>query len=268
MAAALKEVPAGQRPLAEQLLHAADRRQRSIAMAFEDFASDIREGDVYRAHELLASLERLLGKDHPRLGDARKLMAANDQWVEQGRDYFKALSAVREHTEQYWHYYGKEAMETLGPVRPRPAHRWVAVAPTSETEPQTWRIHELDGAPPKGWAGFEFDDSAWKKAPGPIKGNVWGSAQILLRRVFEVDEPDVPRLRVLLKLGRGHTADVYLNGTRVAEVVRGESPRSYARIVLSDGATDLLKKGRNVLAVHCTAEKKGEIVDAGLDKSR
>jgi hypothetical protein len=268
MVAAVKGIPAGQKALGEQLTRAADRRQRGIAMALEDFASDIREGDVYRAHELLASLERLLGKSHPRLADAQKLMAANDRWVEAGRDYFKALSAVREQTEQYWQYYGKEAMATLGPVRPRPVRRWVALAATSEAEPQTWRIHEPGAAPPKGWPDPKFGDGGWKKVPGPIKGNVWKGKQILLRRAFEVDDPDVPRLRLLLKLGRGHTADVYLNGTLVAEVVRAESPRSYGRIVLSDGATDRLKKGRNVLAIHCEAEKKGELVDAGLEKGR
>ena len=261
---------------ANQLAEAAKRQKRSVELTLRAVENHIREGDVYRASELLKSLERLLGKDCPELADVQKLLAANDRWVEEGRKYYEAWSTLRDYTWQYWHFYGQQAKDMLerdGP--PRVPAMWTTIAEISEKTPQTWKALQLgkgDTPPtlPKDWFTPGFDDSAWANAPGPMhagkgKGTEWTTRDILLRRTFALAEPSYTALRLKLRSEKGQVARVYLNGTLVAEAHDG-ARGGYASIPLDGEAARLLKSGRNTLAVHCAntaGQRQG--LDLGME---
>ena len=281
-----KDLPAEQKRLADQLAEAATNQRRSVALTLEAIDSNVREADVYRAAEQLKSLERLLGKDDPRLAEAQELMAKNEQWIETGREYYKAWSALRDFTWQYWHHYGRLATTAMEEVVPPLPRQWETLAATSEDQPQTWRAHqwgEMKADPPtddalpeklRGFGGKDFDDSKWTAMAGPIsdrapKGKpAWKTRHILLRRTFAVERPRRATLRVRLGGGRDCVTEVYLNGTKVLQAVRGPS-RGYEGIELSPAAARLLVKGDNVLAVHCRrGERLGRPLDVGLERAR
>jgi len=277
---------AEQKRLGDQLGAAAERHTQSVALALRAIKSNVREGDVYRASELLKSLERLLGKDDPQLSAVQKLVADNDRWVEEGRKYYQAWSTLKDYTWQYWHYYGRQAKDLLERVGPPPVSKdWHALVETSEKTPQTWRVFQWDGADTKapqddptrgklkGWHKPGFDDSAWPACPGPMqsrrgKGTVWSSRHILLRKAFVLSEPDYSQLRLKLLSQRGQVAEVHLNGVLVARAFEG-ARRRYAVVPLGGGAASLLKKGRNCIAVHCSnAGGRGQSLDVGLQGAR
>jgi hypothetical protein len=263
-------------PRARQLAEATKRQRRSVELTLRALEGHIREGDVYRASELLKSLERLLGKDCPELADAQKLMAANGRWVEEGRKYYEAWSALRDYTWQYWHFYGQQAkdmLERIGP--PRAPAIWTTVVEASEKTPQAWKALQLghgDAAPdlPKGWFTPGFDDAAWADSPGPMhavrgKGTAWTTRDILLRRTFTLSEPNYAELRLKLRSEEGQVVRVYLNGVLVAEAFDG-ARRGYASIPLDNEAAGLLRKGENCLAVHGTsAAGQRQNLDLGLE---
>ena len=114
--AALGRLTPEHKRFAGQLATAARLQRESVAFALRDFRSSIEEGDAYRASELLKSLERRIGKDNPELAAPQKLMAANEQWVEEGSKYYTAWSTLRDYTWQYWHYYGHRAKGLLADV--------------------------------------------------------------------------------------------------------------------------------------------------------
>ena len=96
----------------------------------------------------------------------------------------------------------------------------------------------------------------------------WKTRHILLRRTFAVERPRRATLRVRLAGGRDCVTEVYLNGTKVLQAVRGPS-RGYEGIELSPAAARLLVKGDNVLAVHCRrGERLGRPLDVGLERAR
>jgi hypothetical protein len=278
------ELPADRKRLADQLARATDRRRRSVELTLGRIEHLVGEGDVYHASEILKGLERLLGKDDARLSAARELMAKNEQWVATGRDYYKAWSALRDFTWQYWHYYGRRATAALEQVAVPACRQWRPVAETSEKAPQAWRAHlwgDLETDPPQtdpawrkleGWHRPGFDDSKWTPMPAPVRqarpgAKGWGTRHILLRRTFAADETAFAALRVRLSAGRDCRTEVYLNGRKILHAVRGPN-RGYAAIELPQAAAALLKKGRNLLAVHCRREKRGGgPLDIGLDEA-
>ena len=144
----------------------------------------------------------------------------------------------------------------------------VAVAPASEGgTAQTWSytFQQPDG---DAWTGGDFDASSWKtgkagfgtaSTPNTNVHTTWDTGDIWLRRTFTYDGGDLadPQLRI----HHDENATVYLNGTKVAEVP-GYSG-SYSDLPL-DLPAGLLKKGQNVLAVHCHQTEGGQYIDVGL----
>ncbi|MGB2824103.1 MAG: DUF6288 domain-containing protein [Phycisphaerae bacterium] len=272
-------VPAGERELAAQLGKAFERQKTSVALSLEAFQRSIDGRDVYRASEALRSLEKLLGKDDPLLADARETMAENERWVETGKEYSEAWTKLKDFAWQYWHYYGVRAaavLEDVGTVHPA---RWDALVPTSEHVAQTWKVHQWGDAKAespkadpaweklKGWQTAEFDDSKWAEGPGPVgdrDGIRWQGRHLLLRKTFTLKRSPRAKLRLRLMSSRDCVTAVYLNGVKVAEVVRGPQRSKYGEIPLADAASKLLKKGPNVLAVHCRKGGRGGDLDVGL----
>jgi len=122
------------------------------------------------------------------------------------------------------------------------------------------------GAAPTGWHKVGFDDAAWASSAGPVgsvevcKGKLH-TREGLFRVTFNAADPTkYRRLRVdclILKTG-----EVYLNGEKILSVGEGnaKTPTQFRSYELKDTATQLLRKGPNVLAVKVTGAK-----DCGFD---
>jgi hypothetical protein len=143
------------------------------------------------------------------------------------------------------------------------------LVPTSETVPQQWRYTLAE--PPAGWFAPEFDDSTWQegvggfgrhKTPGAVVRTEWTTSDIWLRRSFDLTEVPAQGELVLL-IHHDEDAEVYLNGKRLAQL--SGYLTSYTAVPLSaDGLGRLLRKGKNVLAVHCHQTTGGQYIDVGL----
>jgi len=140
------------------------------------------------------------------------------------------------------------------------------VLPDSRKTPQLWRITERK--PADNWLDIAFDDSKWKEAkggfgtegtPGIHLGTRWGSRDIWMRRYFGLDE--IPT-KVMLQIHHDEDAEIYINGTLVAEF-RGYI-REYTEVDISQNAVNVLQTGRNTIAIHCRNTGGGQYIDAGL----
>jgi hypothetical protein len=142
------------------------------------------------------------------------------------------------------------------------------VALTSETKPQTWRY--ATEKPADEWFAVDFDDAAWqegpggfgtKRTPGAIVGTEWNGSNIWLRREFSLDE--VPAGEIFLRLHHDDAVEVYINGQLAAK--RSGHVGNY-ELILADNSKgeSLLRKGRNVIAVHCHQDRGGQFIDVGV----
>lgn len=265
----------GSKQLAE-IRQAASARKKSVALALESFERNIEEGDVYRSSELLKSLERLLGTDAPALAEARKTMAANEQWVASGKRYYEAWAEMQEIATEYWTYYGRRASKEMLGVDPVMPIAWDKLVPTSAKADRTWKVHHPAGGVDAragalaGWCKPGYDDSKWTDAKGPIREKRRrrredGKPQhILARQAFAVGDVSYAKARLILALSaRDCVVDVYLNGTKVARIVR--RPHKPDPINLTRAAAGLLKPGKNTLAVHCILKTPSARLGRGLD---
>jgi hypothetical protein len=141
------------------------------------------------------------------------------------------------------------------------------LAATSERQPQTWSY--VFAQPGENWAQPGFDASAWKSGPGgfgtkitpgAVVGTVWDTADIWLRREFDV--PDRKFEEVVVRLHHDEDVTVYLNGVKVLELKDYTS--QYGEQPLSSEGLAALKPGKNVLAVHCHQTGGGQYLDVGL----
>ena len=148
-----------------------------------------------------------------------------------------------------------------------PAPREVVVAATSEREPQTYRF--TTSQPADGWEQPEFDASGWKTGPGGLgtEGTpgarvrtTWNTPDIWLRRTVTLDPANLHALG--LRIHHDEDATVYLNGVKVAELSGYVS--EYADLPLDEAAKKAVRKGENVIAVHCKQTGGGQYVDVGI----
>jgi len=132
----------------------------------------------------------------------------------------------------------------------------------------TWRYHaRLRDAEPlaPGWAA-DFDDAAWKQAPGPLSRDAKAPLTVprgahwqYVRIAFNLGTTELTTLKLLYTNPRRRAnAVAYLNGQPVAFL--DEAPAEYRSVDLSPAALKLLRKGRNVLAVRSS----GQEFDIGL----
>jgi len=279
-----EDLSAEDKRFARQLATAAAQERESVKLTLARFASVIDEGDVYRASELLKSLQRRLGDDAPQLAAARERMAKNEQWVDVGRDYYKAFAGLKEMAEQYWHQYGKQAAAATEGVHLPVPRLWEPLVPAAEQGKAPWRASyagrfEDGAAAPQAAAKSTaplreagFDDTGWEEVvlparPGRGKGPGWNGPDLLLRTTFPLKETGFRDVRLRLSAPRDSVTQVFLNGSRVLNAVRGTGRR--AAMIDLPGAAGLLRKGRNLLAVHCRrTEPARDSLDVGLDATR
>lgn len=206
-----------------------DRTVREVENALD-------EGDPYRASEQYRALTRLLGEDEETIQSlAKRFEDGTVQWhVRMGAQYYQAWHDLRAFGFQSWIPYGITAKPLVGDVPPLRPRVWQTLAATSKEAPGAW--------------------SVWP-AVGPVSG----------RRSFNVQTTDYVALRIRVQSPRNAHTRVRLNGTLVADVVRGQRS-GYAKIALDDSALALLREGGNTLEIDSTsAGSGGNALDVGLD---
>jgi hypothetical protein len=123
--------------------------------------------------------------------------------------------------------------------------------------------------PQDNWFAAGFNDAGWKtgaaafgtaNTPGIILGTEWKTPDIWVRRTFELDKAEAST--VFLSIIHDEDAEVYLNGVKAAELTGHTG--SYTLVPVSLQAQKALKKGTNVLAIHCRQTAGGQSIDAGL----
>jgi beta-galactosidase len=140
-----------------------------------------------------------------------------------------------------------------------------ALAKTSEDEPQAWRF--VTESPATGWEKADFNDASWQQGKGGFGsretpnaniGTEWTTGDIWLRREFQAASDSKHPL--VLRIFHDEDAEVFLNGTKIA-TTKGHVT-SYIDIAVMQ--KDVLKSGRNVLAIHCKQKTGGQFIDAGI----
>jgi len=148
------------------------------------------------------------------------------------------------------------------------ALQWVTVVPTAPEGHHEWCY--TTEQPPAEWATPAFDDSAWQTGragfgradtPGAHVATEWHSSDIWLRTSFELAGEPVSNL-ALLNFHHDEDMTVYLNGERILE--RHGYVTRYQTELLPTQAVRLLRKGTNVLAVHCHQTGGAQYIDLGL----
>lgn len=145
-----------------------------------------------------------------------------------------------------------------------------AVVPTSEHQPQRWRI--TTDQPLDRWTDPAFDDSSWPLAPGgfgtpgtpgAVVGTRWDTPSIWARRLFDLDEVDGGSPgNLFLRIHHDEDAEVFINGVHAVSL--SNYTTEYEDHPLPPAAVAALKKGQNVLAVHCRQTRGGQYIDAGI----
>ena len=122
--------------------------------------------------------------------------------------------------------------------------------------------------PGDGWEKTGFDDSSWKsgqdgfgagETPGIRVGTKWITSDIWMRRTITFDK--VPAEPVLY-LFHDEDAEIYLNGALLTQLT-GYTTR-YHRVPVPPNKRNAIKKGANVLAVHCRQTIGGQGIDVHL----
>ncbi len=143
------------------------------------------------------------------------------------------------------------------------------ILPTGESAPYTARYTFTK--PDAGWEKSDFDAKGWKTGPGPFGDNAesrtrWLSSKtdpngIHIRREFTYDGKTDPD-KLLLSTSYDDDMEVYLNGTLI--LTKTCCAGEYRQEPLSAEAKKALRKGRNVLAIHCVSPIGGSFVDVGI----
>jgi hypothetical protein len=143
------------------------------------------------------------------------------------------------------------------------------LVPASDKAAQTWRYTTT--APSATWFDPAFDDAAWQSGPGGFGamdtrfarvGTEWKTADIWLRRTVDLPVPAGNLTAPHLRVHHDDDAQVYLNGTLVAELPGANSGFTY--VPLTGAARAALRAGKNTIAVHAHQTRGGQFIDVGL----
>ena len=262
-----------------QLLDARELAKASIDRTLAEIDCNIEEGGAYRASIQFEALKRAYGKDaDPRFAAVEQRLAEGSipWYIREGRQYYEALEGIIAYSVRGWTPQGRQAQRLLEGMPPARLAYWQPLSATSQLTPQTWRtkLYEPDAALDDGWEKPGFDDSGWMTGEGIVTRftGEWDETPprgpIAARRTFTVDDARGAALRVRLRTVRRALTKVYLNGTLIVDVERGQRG-GYASILLDDRAMSLLKRGKNVLAVTSTEQGPGNNhLDVSLEIQR
>jgi hypothetical protein len=141
-----------------------------------------------------------------------------------------------------------------------------AVIQTGEEKPYECKYTETD--PGEGWEKENYDNSKWKTGTAPF-GNfegesktMWTSRSIWMRREFDLK--DVNFNKLFIRLRHDDDVEVYINGAKVYSC-KDCWLGKYINYPIPDSVRRKLKKGKNILAMHCFNPRGNSWLDAGIE---
>ena len=144
-----------------------------------------------------------------------------------------------------------------------------AILPTSQSGKKRWN-YTIE-TPASDWYSPSFDDSEWKNAlagfgdssrPSMILGTEWVSDDIYMRKTFNLRRSIPSDATLIVNIRHDDAAEVYLNGKLLVSVKGANGQHDIA--IPSEDAVKLLKKGKNLIAVHCHEDGGDQFIDVGL----
>ncbi|MFN8253640.1 MAG: DUF4965 domain-containing protein [Ferruginibacter sp.] len=115
------------------------------------------------------------------------------------------------------------------------------------------------------WTDINYDDSKWKKGKGMFgtadvePQTTWKSRDIWTRRVFNITDTALNDL--VLKLKYDDNVQVYLNGEKI---YTAGCCAANKEIAFTPAMKQLLRKGKNLLALYCENTGGQAYIDAGI----
>lgn len=119
--------------------------------------------------------------------------------------------------------------------------------------------------PGENWNSISYDDSRWKKGKGMFgtadvePQTNWNSREIWIRRVFDIG--DAPLNDLVLQLKYDDNVQVYLNGEKIYTAGCCSANKE---IAFTPAMLQLLRKGKNLLALYCENTGGQAYIDAGI----
>lgn len=138
------------------------------------------------------------------------------------------------------------------------------VLPASEEHSYDFKYTETE--PAEGWVQGDFNDAGWTTGQAPFGDDkakaktLWVSRNIWMRRTFALNEAIASKL--YLQLHHDDNVEVYLNGEQIYTCRCWNN--KLENFPLGDDIKSKLKKGNNVLAIHCANTAGGAWMDVGL----
>jgi hypothetical protein len=126
----------------------------------------------------------------------------------------------------------------------------------------------VETEPSRDWMNAGFDDSKWKTGMAPfgneqgVSKTMWESKSIWMRRVFTLNNTNFNKL--FLKLRHDDDVEVYLNGEKIYSC-KDCWLGKYVNYPIDEAIKNKLKKGTNVIAMHCINPRGGAWLDAGFE---
>ncbi|NDV60324.1 glutaminase domain-containing protein [Bacteroides sp. 519] len=140
------------------------------------------------------------------------------------------------------------------------------------TDEERWETSYTMQQPQTGWEKLGFNDNSWKKGKAafgtsdmPRISTVWDTKDIWIRRTFEIND-NIAQETLYLRYSHDDNFELYLNGEKLVDT--GYTWNTDVTIELSAEVKKKLRKGTNVIAVHCHNKTGGAYVDFGLYRER
>ncbi len=167
-----------------------------------------------------------------------------------------------------WKKWSARDTAKVGKWAPLPVPPLVkVVVPSSKEQPQTWS-YSTD-RPADDWTKPGFDASSWKTGPGGFGTNgtpgavvrtEWNTADIWIRREFEMPAGEFSNLQFLCH--HDEDVEIFINGAPAGTASNFAS--EYEPLPISGAGRAALKPGKNTIAVHCHQTVGGQYLDVGL----
>lgn len=146
----------------------------------------------------------------------------------------------------------------------KPIPNYNTILPLSSNDNGTWR-YRFNEPNSKNWNHLNYNDSGWQKTRGAFSTgnnapNKWNTHDIWVRRPFYLKKSEVHHL--LLNLHHDDNVWVYING--VLAYHKNGWVNSPVLLKMDSPVKKVLRKGRNILAIHCENTAGGAYLDAGI----
>lgn len=142
----------------------------------------------------------------------------------------------------------------------------VPLKPILETgEAKAYMVKYVSEKPAEGWMNADFNDSKWKTTQAPFGNDEttktnWTIGEIWVRRNFTLNDVNINKL--FLQIRHDEDVEVYLNGSEIYNCNCWNG--KLENFLMDDEVKSKLKKGNNILAMHCKNTVGNSWLDAGF----